>query len=131
MAGGQRRLRILLVDDEPDILLLLQAMLPATTWEVVGRAPDGDTALRIAGQIEPDIAVVDYMMPGMDGFEVAAELKRLHPGTCVVLFSAYDIDAEARESPNVDRFLSKTSIGELPTVLADVARERDDIADAD
>ena len=78
---GHRRLRILLVDDEPDILLLLQAMLSAAAWEVVGKATSGDTALRISTEITPDVAVIDYMMPGMHGFEVCSIFSWLSSAT--------------------------------------------------
>jgi CheY-like chemotaxis protein len=112
-----RRLRILLVDDEPDILLLLQAMLTAPTWEIVGKAASGEDAVRIAGHLHPDVAVVDYMMPGMHGMEVAERLKGVHPDCQVVLFSAYDVADDADVSPFVDRFLAKTNVSALGPLL--------------
>lgn len=120
----ERRLRILLVDDEPDILLLLQAMLTAPTWEVVGKATGGEDALRIAAHMKPDVAVVDYMMPGMHGMDLAERLKGVDPECSVVLFSAYDVGDEAEVSPHVDHFLAKTDVRALVDVLAAVASER-------
>lgn len=119
--AGDRRLRILLVDDEPDILLLLQAMLTAPTWEIVGKAAGGEDALRIATHMKPDVAVVDYMMPGMHGLEVAERLKQVQPECEVVLFSAYDVQDEAGVSPWVDHFLAKTDVGRLETLLDRIA----------
>lgn len=119
-----RRLRILLVDDEPDILLLLQAMLTAPTWEIVGKAASGEDALRVATHLNPDVAVVDYMMPGMHGMEVAERLKGANPDCTVVLFSAYDVQDDAEVSPFVDHFLAKTDVGRLSTLLDRIADER-------
>lgn len=119
-----RRLRILLVDDEPDILLLLQAMLTAPTWEIVGKAASGEDALRVADHLNPDVAVVDYMMPGMHGMEVAERLKGVSPDCTVVLFSAYDVQGDAEVSASVDHFLAKTDVGGLSTLLDRIADER-------
>lgn len=119
--AGDRRLRILLVDDEPDILLLLQAMLTAPTWEITGKAATGEDAVRIATYLKPDVAVVDYMMPGMHGLELAERLKAVQPGCEVVLFSAYDVQDEADVSPHVDHFLAKTDVGRLERLLDRVA----------
>lgn len=119
-----RRLRILLVDDEPDILLLLQAMLTAPSWEVVGKAADGAAAVRIATDMRPDVAVVDYMMPGMHGLEVAERLKAVDDGCTVILFSAYDVQDEADSSPFADHFLPKTDVSRLETLLNRIAGDR-------
>lgn len=119
-----RRLRILLVDDEPDILLLLQAMLTAPTWEIVGKAASGEAAIRIASHLEPDVAVVDYMMPGMHGMEVAERLKAVHADCEVILFSAYDVADDAEVSPFVDHFLAKTHVSALGPLLARIAEGR-------
>lgn len=119
-----RRLRILLVDDEPDILLLLQAMLTAPTWEIVGKAASGEDAVRVASYLTPDVAVVDYMMPGMHGMEVAERLKGVHPDCEVVLFSAYDVADDADLSPFVDHFLAKTNVSALGPLLERVAAGR-------
>jgi CheY-like chemotaxis protein len=119
-----RRLRILLVDDEPDILLLLQAVLAAPCWEVVGKAADGEAALRLAAELLPDVAVVDYMMPGMHGLEVAERLKQAHVECDVVLFSTYDVSNEADTSPHVDHFLPKADVSRLEALLNRIAAER-------
>jgi YesN/AraC family two-component response regulator len=120
---GERRLRILLVDDEPDILLLLQAMLTAPTWEIVGKAAGGEDAVRIATHLKPDVAIVDYMMPGMHGLELAERLKQVQPECEVVLFSAYNLEDDAGVSPYVNHFLAKTDVSRLETLLDRVAKE--------
>ena len=124
LVAGTRRLRILLVDDEADMLLLLQAMLSNSHWEVLGKALTAEDALRMAPELEPDVAVVDYMMPGMHGFDLAGELKALHPNCTVIIFSAFDVEQEARAHPHVDQFLSKTKIGRLEQLLLDLGLEK-------
>ena len=116
-----RRLRILLIDDEPDILLLLQAMLTAPSWEIIGKAASGEDALRLATDMTPDVAVVDYMMPGMHGLDVAAGLKTACPTCEVVVFSAFDVEREATASPEVDRFLRKRDASKLEEILREIA----------
>ena len=66
--------RILVVDDIESNLRLLEAKLSAEYYEVL-TAPDGPTALAMAASAQPDIILLDVMMPGMDGFAVCRRLK--------------------------------------------------------
>jgi CheY-like chemotaxis protein len=122
--ADERRLRVLLVDDEPDMLYLLQAVIEATSWEIVGRATNGADAARLAAQIEPDLAVVDYRMPGEKGIELAGRLKGLHPDITIVMFSAMPVEREAMASGNVDRFVRKGDLRLLRRELDEIRRER-------
>lgn len=69
--------KILAVDDESDVLLIIKTALMAEGFDVV-TAANGPDALALAEEHEPDLVVLDMMMPGMTGFEVLAEL-RLQP----------------------------------------------------
>ena len=69
-----RRARILIVDDEPNNRLLLQVMLANDGYEIV-TASAGAEALELVEQLPPDLIVLDVMMPGMDGYQVAARIK--------------------------------------------------------
>lgn len=71
MSDGQR---ILLADDDPDIRALVRYRLQKAGYEVID-AGDGQTALTLAQEHHPDLAVLDVMMPGMDGFQVTAALR--------------------------------------------------------
>lgn len=66
--------KILLVDDTPTNRKLLQAMLAKERFEIL-EAGDGTEALRLAREAEPDLILLDVMMPEKDGYEVCAELK--------------------------------------------------------
>ena len=66
--------KILLVDDEPNILIALEFLLEQQGY-VVQKAFDGQQALEKVHLFRPDIMVLDVMMPGLDGFEVARRIR--------------------------------------------------------
>ena len=65
---------LLIADDEEDILELLGFMLERAGYEIV-RARDGEEALRLALERLPSLVLLDVMMPGLDGYEVARRLR--------------------------------------------------------
>src|SRR5262247_2775186 len=69
------RARILVVDDEPDILELVQYNLSKAQYDVVG-VKSGEEALAHLREMLPDLIVLDLMLPGVDGLEVCKALKR-------------------------------------------------------
>jgi DNA-binding NarL/FixJ family response regulator len=58
--------------------------------EILGEAGTGAEMLQLVGTTQPDIAVLDIRMPEMDGIEAARSIKEQHPGTEVVMLTAYD-----------------------------------------
>ncbi len=73
--SGDAEARLLVVDDEPNILELLAASLRFASFEV-HTAANGTTALRQAAAVDPDLVVLDVMMPGLDGFEVVRRMRQ-------------------------------------------------------
>src|SRR5204863_153999 len=71
------RARVLVVEDEPENRLLLRVVLGAEGYDVE-EAEDGPTALAAAARQQPDLILLDVMMPGMNGYAV---LERLRSGT--------------------------------------------------
>jgi len=67
--------KILIVDDEPDFADMIKMRLEANDYEVV-TANDGVEGLRKAEEENPNLILLDIMMPGMDGYEVLRRLKR-------------------------------------------------------
>jgi len=67
-------IRILLVEDEPDILLIARAALKRVGLSVA-TATDGAAALRAVADERPDLILLDWMMPELDGYETCARLK--------------------------------------------------------
>ena len=110
-----KRLRILLADDHDLIrqgLRVLVEQQPA--WKVCGEAQTGTEALEKAASLSPDIAIVDFRLPGIDGLEVTRQIKRLLPNCEVLLFTGSgDSDQLIREAFAVGAkaFVSKTDAG--------------------
>ena len=86
-----KSIQVLLVDDEPSILRGLRMRLALEPdIAVVGEATDGSTAVNLAGQLNPDVVLMDVNMPVMDGIEATRELASRTPGTAVVVLSMQD-----------------------------------------
>ncbi len=66
---------VLIADDDADILGLVEFRLGAAGYEVA-RAEDGREALRLARELVPDLAVLDVMMPFLDGYEVTEQMRK-------------------------------------------------------
>jgi DNA-binding response OmpR family regulator len=73
---------VLVADDDPDILALVRFRLERDGYEVLS-APDGETALDLAMARTPDLAVLDVMMPLLDGYEVTRRLRE-HGATTTI-----------------------------------------------
>ena len=102
--------RILVVDDEPQNLDLLEAMLTSSGYEVF-LAGGGEEGLRLARERKPDLIILDLMMPGISGFEVCARVKTdPQTGGIPVLFvTALNqiSDKERAQAAGGDDFLTK------------------------
>ena len=78
-ANFMRSTKILLVDDEPDILEMLEYNLRNEGYEVF-TANDGEEALQVFSEVKPDVVLLDVMMPGMDGIEVCRRMREMPEG---------------------------------------------------
>src|SRR3954469_23075340 len=89
-----RTVRVLIVDDEPDVLALLVATLERVAGVEVHAALTGERALDVVGDVAPDLAVVDLCLPGIDGWEVIERLRGLPGGATlpVIIVSMLDVD---------------------------------------
>jgi DNA-binding NtrC family response regulator len=80
--------RVLIVDDDDDILALLSEILIKEGYEVQ-TAHAADRALHLVAKAEPDLVITDIRLPGMDGMALLAELRKRAPHTLVILATAY------------------------------------------
>ena len=83
--------RILIADDHEVVLSGLRAILEAhPNWEVVAEASDGKEAVAKAIETRPDVAVIDYSMPLVNGIEATGEIRARLPRTEVLIFTMHD-----------------------------------------
>ncbi len=84
-------IKILLVDDEPNILQFLELGLQNEGFEVKS-AQDGMSAIRLLKEFQPHVAILDVMMPGMDGFEVCRIIKKTENVAVIMLTAKDEVD---------------------------------------
>jgi len=83
-------LRILLADDHGIVRRGLKSLLESQPGlEVVGEAADGLEALRLCGELSPDLLIIDISMPLMNGIEVASRAQKLEPAPAVIILSMH------------------------------------------
>jgi len=82
-------MRILLAEDETIIRLDLRGLLERAGYEVVAEARDGEEAVSLAREVEPDLAVLDVKMPRLDGIDAARKMLEERPIPIVIL-TAFD-----------------------------------------
>ena len=82
-SAKSRAKRVLLVDDDPDIVDSMRALLESSGYEVL-TASDGNAGLAVAEQEQPDLIVLDMMLPKRSGFLVLEKLKR-GKGSCPII----------------------------------------------
>ena len=126
-------MKVFLVDDEIAIRENLRNSFPweQNGFQLVGEAPDGEMALPMIRDLNPDILLTDIRLPFMDGMELCAQVKRVLPWIGVVILSGYDDFAYARQaiSLGVKEYLLKPitadELGEaLKRVAARITEER-------
>jgi signal transduction histidine kinase/CheY-like chemotaxis protein len=116
--------RVLVVDDDAEARIILSRILTDEHVEVA-LATSGDQAMAMIAENRPDLVLLDLMMPGMSGFEVAARL-RTHPETAsipVMIVSAKELTAEDLMTlgDNVQRFVAKGTVD--PQGLVNAVRQ--------
>ncbi len=86
-------IRVLIADDHLVVREGLQLILSSQPdFEVVGEAVDGATAVRLAGELQPDVVLMDLRMPGMDGLEAIGHICRQWPDIAIVILTTYNED---------------------------------------
>lgn len=119
-------IRVLIVDDHPILRHMVHMACDAAGGlNVVGEASDGPGALEACGLLEPDVVVLDLMLPGMDGFDVVGRLREQGLEVRVLVLSAKSDDETALRClrAGVDGYVDKSaSIDRITGAIRAVAR---------
>jgi len=128
-AAESGRCRILLVEDNEDAREMLQMLLSLAGHDVHGAA-DGPSGIEMAKATDPDMVVIDLGLPGMDGYEVARQLRpALRAGVGLIALSGYGQAADRRKSVEAgfDTHLVKpVDPNHLSDVIASIQRRHQD-----
>jgi DNA-binding NarL/FixJ family response regulator len=84
--------RVVIADDHATFVRTLASVLRSAGVDVAGTAADGDEALRVAIDAQPDVVLMDVHMPGIDGIEATAQLSEAAPHVAVVVLTMFDDD---------------------------------------
>ena len=110
---SQVPIRVLIADDSPTALRSVCDYLEFSGgFSVVGTASDGVNAVQLAAHHAPDLALLDFRMPRLNGLQAARELRRAHPGLRVIIYSEINGPALEEEclSNGADFFFAKSRL---------------------
>lgn len=88
--------RLVVVDDTEHVRRMLVEILALHGFDVVGEAANAAEAVAQVDQLDPDVVVMDFKMPGVDGLEATREIRGRRPHQPVILYSAY-VDDDLRD----------------------------------
>jgi two-component system chemotaxis response regulator CheY len=81
--------RVLITDEHPSIRFLLRSLVETEQFTVCGEAANGAEAIEKAKELAPDLILLDFSMPGMNGGETAEVLKKSMPQVRIILFTLH------------------------------------------
>jgi AmiR/NasT family two-component response regulator len=123
--------RVVLAEDEALIRLDLKEMLEEEGYEVVGETGDGETAVRLARDLRPDLVVMDIKMPGLDGLVAAERIneERLAPVLILTAFSQRDLVEGAAQAGAMGYLVKPFQKSDVvPAIELAVARHQERVA---
>jgi DNA-binding NarL/FixJ family response regulator len=119
---------IVVVDDDEDFRLIVRAIVSAAdSITIVGEAADGDDGLAVMRRERPDVAIVDLIMPRLNGVELTRQMRNELPDTKIILISSHaeELYRFMASESGADAFVSKRVItSALLPAIRDVMRHR-------
>lgn len=118
-------MRVLIADDDPIIRLDLKQMLESLDYEIAGEAEDGQQALDLTREINPDVCILDVKMPRMDGIEAVAIIteEELAPAILLTAYSDRELIDRAKDAGAFAYLVKPFKPSDLPPAI-EVARSR-------
>jgi len=104
---------VLVVDDEADLRDVLRLRLESDgRFSIIGEADDGVKAIDMAAELQPDVVLLDLLMPGLDGREALPGIVAAAPTSMIVIFSAVPSKTAAEQTTELGAFayLEKTKV---------------------
>jgi DNA-binding NarL/FixJ family response regulator len=121
-------MKLLIVDDHPVFRRGLREIIgECTRFEIVGEAADGAAGLRMAGELQPDLIVLDVDMPNLNGLQMARELRKIQSSSQIVFLTMYgdeDLFNAALDIGVKAYVLKENAGGEVVSALLEVADGR-------
>jgi DNA-binding NarL/FixJ family response regulator len=123
--NAERKIRVVLVDDVPELRLLVRVTLeedPAI--EVVGEAANGREGVEVVEATDPDLVLLDLSMPDMDGLEAIPLMRRHAPNARVVVLSGHEAGRVSLQAldQGASRYINKAAgLDTIPQVVREVA----------
>ena len=125
MNNQDKKVRILVAEDETIIRLDLVEMLTEAGYEVIAQAENGAIAVELAKQHKPDLAILDVKMPEMDGITAAEQIILLAPVLMLTAFSQRELVERARDAGVMAYVVKPFSINDLvPAIEIAISRHK-------
>lgn len=126
-------LRILIVDDSTHVRRALRTCLELTpNWEVCGEAENGQAGIEMVRASKPDVVLLDYAMPGMNGLEAARQIAVDAPESVMLLFTMFASDelSDLALSVGVRKVISKAvgGVGAIVQAIQEAASRHEILA---
>jgi DNA-binding NarL/FixJ family response regulator len=119
--------RILIADDHESVLRRVRVVLESQpAWEVCGEATNGREAVAKAVQLKPNLVVLDFAMPELDGLQTASEIRTLFPEVPIVMFTMYAAQLKQEVTKHgISRLVEKTESGALVRAIQELLGPED------
>ncbi len=117
-----RPIRVMVVDDTDHVRRMLTSMLSLDGFVVVGEASGGSQAVAGVDEADPDVVVIDYKMPGMDGLDTARSIRAGRPDQVMILYTAYVDEELQRQAEEAGIALCLGKVEGLDSLEREISR---------